>query len=183
MFIEEGVDNTSIEQVAKRAGVTRLTVYRRWATKEELLVQAIESARETVPDLAVFARVESDPATPEERIELLIGMWADAVTDGRIAKLLARLIGAAQSHPSLLAAYWETYLRPRREVGRRALRYCVDIGLLPADADLDVLTDMLAGTMIYRLLMYPGAPPTRDEFREYQLAVLRQAGFRLPPTS
>lgn len=42
VFIERGVEGASMEQIAKRAGVGKLTVYRRWATKEELIAQAIE---------------------------------------------------------------------------------------------------------------------------------------------
>ena len=43
LFVERGIDGASIEQIAKRAGVGKLTVYRRWSSKEELLAQAIES--------------------------------------------------------------------------------------------------------------------------------------------
>ena len=50
LFVERGVEGASIEQIAKRASVGKLTVYRRWSSKEELLSQAIESARESVPD-------------------------------------------------------------------------------------------------------------------------------------
>ncbi|MGW4474403.1 TetR/AcrR family transcriptional regulator [Nonomuraea sp. NPDC004354] len=43
LLIECGASLTSIEQVAQRAGVTRATVYRRFADKTALLVQAIEA--------------------------------------------------------------------------------------------------------------------------------------------
>jgi AcrR family transcriptional regulator len=43
LFVERGIDGASIEQIAKRAGVGKLTVYRRWSSKEEVLAQAIES--------------------------------------------------------------------------------------------------------------------------------------------
>ena len=43
LFIAHGVAGMSIEQVAKRAGVGKPTVYRRWATKERLVADAIES--------------------------------------------------------------------------------------------------------------------------------------------
>src|ERR687894_120193 len=46
LLIERGAGQTSIEQVARRAGVTRATVYRRFADKTELLVQAVESVHD-----------------------------------------------------------------------------------------------------------------------------------------
>jgi AcrR family transcriptional regulator len=42
LFVERGVDGASMEQIARPAGVGKLTVYRRWS-KEERLAQAIEA--------------------------------------------------------------------------------------------------------------------------------------------
>ena len=41
LFIERGIDGASIEQIARRADVGKLTVYRRWSSKEDLVAQAI----------------------------------------------------------------------------------------------------------------------------------------------
>ena len=44
LFIEHGVAGASIERIAKRAGVAKTSVYRRWSSREALLAQAIEAA-------------------------------------------------------------------------------------------------------------------------------------------
>ncbi|MFC7110976.1 helix-turn-helix domain-containing protein [Nonomuraea rubra] len=58
LFIERGVEGTSMEQIAKRAGVGKLTVYRRWSTKEDLIAQAVEQtvSADLVPSPATSRR-------------------------------------------------------------------------------------------------------------------------------
>ncbi len=45
LFIDKGVEGVSIEQIAKRAGVGKPTIYRRWSGKEDLLAAAIETEK------------------------------------------------------------------------------------------------------------------------------------------
>ena len=45
LFVEHGIAGASIERIAKRAGVAKTSVYRRWSSREALLAQAIETAR------------------------------------------------------------------------------------------------------------------------------------------
>jgi len=39
LFIEHGVAGASIEKIAKRAGVGKTSIYRRWSSREALLAQ------------------------------------------------------------------------------------------------------------------------------------------------
>ena len=99
-------------------------------------------------------------------------------------KLLARLIGSVQSHPRLLAIYWETYLRPRREAFGVLLDQAKARGELPASADTAMLQDMMGGAMLHRLLIDP-APPTAEDLRAYLARLLQQLGLtsrRVAPT-
>lgn len=104
LFIDGGVEGTSIEQIAKRAGVGKLTVYRRWSSKEELLAQAIETVRERMPEAPV-----EDVASVSlvELIERALPAAADALADDRFSGLVARIFGSSMSHPSLMATYWK----------------------------------------------------------------------------
>src|ERR1035438_7669841 len=45
LFGEFGIEGASIGQIANRAGVARTTIYRRWSSREDLLVNAIERTR------------------------------------------------------------------------------------------------------------------------------------------
>ncbi|MCK2236379.1 MULTISPECIES: TetR/AcrR family transcriptional regulator [unclassified Crossiella] len=163
MFIQGGVEGTSIEQVAKRAGVARLTVYRRWASKELLLAQAIEFGRDRFMNpaevLAVFADGE---VTRAKLVEILV----QAVADPDFRQLVGRLASTSTSHPELMRAYTETYVQPRKEVALQVFRLLQEHGELPPDIDLEMLMESLAGVVTYVMLMHP-ARRGPEEVRAY----------------
>jgi flagellar biosynthesis protein FlhB len=74
-----------------------------------------------------------------------------------------------------MAAYWRHYIVPRREATKALLRRAQEQGTVPADADLDVLIDMLAGAVTYRVLQPD--PPDAAEMLRYLEALHRQAGL------
>ncbi len=176
MFAEHGVDGTSIEQVAKRAGVAKLTVYRRWSSKEDLLAQAIEEAREEIPDVSSW---ESTDTPLPQLVEQMLPAWAETLADPRFRTLTARLLGSSTSHPALLATYWEHYVLPRRRRARATLERAQQEGMLAADADIEVLLDMMAGAVMYHVLIQPGLADV-TEIHRYLETVIRQAGLHLP---
>lgn len=176
LLIERGIDQTSIEQIAKRAGVAKVTVYRRWRTKEQLLAQALESVRADLPTVVG----DRDPGTSlSESIEQLLPAWGQALADPRLRALTARMTAAGQDHPELLDVYWSRYLRPRRQRAVAVMRKAQQDGLLDPASDVNVLIDMMEGAIMYRLLMQPDTLQPANISR-YLHSLLTQAGFRLP---
>jgi AcrR family transcriptional regulator len=173
LFIERGIDGASIEQIAKRAEVGKLTVYRRWSSKEELLAQAIESA--ITDDIRWPSPDEIADASPYELIERGLPAAAEAAADPTFRALVARILGSAVSHPALMGTYWKHYILPRRTLTHMLLQRAQQLGTVSMDADLDALTDMLAGAVIYRVLQ--PAPPDTDEMRRYLESIYRSVGL------
>lgn len=172
-LIDRGVEHTSMENVAKRAGVAKMTVYRRWPSKEELLADAIEAAREDIPN----ASVDTYPAADlPQTIERLLPRWGAVLAEPRFRALTVRLLGAGSSHPSLLAAYWHHHVLPRRERAARTLEAAIEAGILAPDTDIEVLLDMLTGAVIHNLLLNP-TPREPAEISDYLRRLLGQAGF------
>jgi AcrR family transcriptional regulator len=173
LFLERGIDGASIEQIAKRAGVGKLTVYRRWSTKEELVASAIENvmANEVKwPSSEVIEQV-----SPYELVEAALSDAAQAGAAPDFRALVARVLGSAVSHPSLMEKYWTHYVMPRRAIARLLLEQAREQGTVAADADLDVLIDMMAGAVMYRVLQPD--PPDVTEMRRYLTALYRQIGL------
>jgi AcrR family transcriptional regulator len=79
LLIERGAAGTSIEAVAQRAGVAKLTVYRRWRAKEDLLMAALERARN--PDM------EAAPAG--QSIDEVVASIAELLSRPRFRALMA----------------------------------------------------------------------------------------------
>jgi AcrR family transcriptional regulator len=173
LFIERGVEGSSIEQIAKRAGVGKPTIYRRWSAKEDLIAAAMETL---IAEEVGWASPEAiDLASPYELVEAAIESAAVTTTAPHYRALVARIYGSAVSHPALMGLYWDRYILPRRKLAARLLKRAQERGTVAADADFDVAIDMMVGAITYRVLQPD--PPDTDEMRRYLRAVYRQIGL------
>jgi AcrR family transcriptional regulator len=173
VLVEQGVAGAGIERIAKRANVAKVTVYRRWSSKEDLLADAIEAAREEIP-----AADETDEPAGDlpAIIDQLLPQWSEALTQPRLRMLTARLLGAGPDHPRLLEAYREHHLKPRRDRALATLRHARDAGVLSPDADLDMLIDMMNGAVMQYLLLGEDASEPAAA-RAYLERLFRQIGL------
>lgn len=173
LFIERGVEGTSMEQIAKRAGVGKPAIYRRWPNKEELIAAAMETL---VAEEVVWADQDAiDTQSPYELVQAAIDSAAAAVTTPQYRALAARVFGSAVSHPQLMAVYWERYIKPRRQLAARLLDRAREYGTVAADADAEVAIDMMVGAVTYRVLQPD--PPDAAQMRRYLTEVYRQIGL------
>lgn len=173
MFIARGIAGLSIEQVAKRAGVGKPTLYRRWSTKEQLVADAIE--RRVRVELSWPAPEEIDATDPYELVRRNITAAARTAAEPTFRALVAQIYGSAVTHPELMRTYWVHYIQPRRAVAMALLQRAQALGSVAVDADLDVLIDMLAGAVTYRVLQPD--PPTTRQLRRYLESAYRQVGL------
>jgi AcrR family transcriptional regulator len=166
LLIERGAQATSIEQVARHAGVTRATVYRRFPDKTRLLIATVEAA------------YGDPPRTPKIRdVEHLLAGWAYALANPRHRRLLRRLYGAIEDYPELAQAYHDLFGRHRDRARREVLERACDRGQLPADTDLDILLDLLTGAVWQHLAVHPDTSTAAD-IEQFLRAVLHQGGYR-----
>lgn len=161
LLIDVGVEEASIEKIAKRAGTTRAAVYRRYKNKTDLLVGAVRHMRQRTEsslgpwetlNLREFRQLYRRPET----IEIMLSY----------TRLMARLIGSVCDHPEIMAAYNATYLEPRRVLFGKILDHAKAEGALRPDADIEIIMDMFMGAMITRLLLR-GRPEGIEEMRYY----------------
>jgi AcrR family transcriptional regulator len=149
LAVEGGLRGLSMEAIAARAGVGKATIYRRWKTKEALFVEAIGS-------IALNPEV---PDTGSVRGDFKIA--SDAAV-GRMApeafRVLPRLMADAADDPELLEALQQALVRPRRAAIAVILRRGIERGELRSDIDPDLVSEMLIGPMIARVLMSGGDP-------------------------
>ena len=175
LFSEFGIEGASIGQIANRAGVARTTIYRRWSSREDLLVNAIERTR-NFPEQLMEGLEKMQPA---ELVNLILDAGVDALTQTKFRNLAARLIGCSPSHPALMSAYQNKYMQPRRLAFIRIFEKAQAQGLLPQNTDVEILGDMITGTTLYYLLFQPNEQ-TETNVRVYLLRLFQQAGFKIP---
>jgi AcrR family transcriptional regulator len=171
VFAERGFDGASIDEIARLAGVTRATVYRRWRRKEDLIVHALGKVREgDGHGVADWSEVGADAF-----VRIMLEVVPETLARPDLAPLTARLLGEARAHPELIRAYWDGYLAPRRAAFARAIAEMQAQGRLPPGADPDVLQDMISGGLVYRLLLSP--PTSADAWRDYCRRLLGNLGL------
>ena len=150
LFAERGVEGVCVEAVAARAGVGKATIYRRWSSKEDLLIAALGSLKSPLPE----PRGES---VRDDLVLLLEAMVRDA-SDPRYMRQFAMLHGEASQYPRVLARYTQTVVEPRREVIRSVPRRGIASGELRADLDIEIAMLALTGAVISRGKHNPGPP-------------------------
>lgn len=166
LLAEVGFDGMSIDGIAARAGVGKTTIYRRYASKEELVADAIESVRQDV-EIPDTGSIWSD-------IDALIEGAAQITFTPLGRKTVAMIISSASSNGEFARIYWEKYLQPRRDaftvvIERAKARKEVCVNLEPG-----IVFDMMSGIMLYGLIF----PPTTES---WQLYVRRALGYLLSP--
>ena len=148
---EVGYTATSMEEVRRRAGVGKDTLYRRWPAKEALVRDAIArlAAREiTVPHT-------DDPAAD---LRAYLTEIVRILTVGDFGRIIAGLVGEA-ARSSQLAVTFHAFWAERRNAARTVVRRWLEV-TRPADLDAaDLFVDLLAGALYYRYLL-SGAPLT-----------------------
>jgi AcrR family transcriptional regulator len=142
LFGERGVEGVCVEAVAARAGVGKATIYRRWPSKEELLLAALGSLKSPLPD-------PDTGSARDDLVQLLDVMTKDSA-DPRYMRQFAMLHGEGEAYPKLMERYAKTVIEPRREVIRAVLRRGISRGELRPDLNLDIAMLTLTGAVMAR---------------------------------
>ncbi|MFF4959240.1 TetR/AcrR family transcriptional regulator [Streptomyces sp. NPDC001222] len=154
LLLEGGMGPFTIEAVADKAGVSKTTIYKWWPSKGALALDgyfhAVESAL-TFPD---SGDIEAD-------LTAQLRAFVHVVTRTPAGRVIAELIGQAQTDPDLSAALLKRYSGPRRELAVETMLRARSRGQLRADVDPEVLVDQLWGACYHRLLM-PNLPLTEE---------------------
>jgi AcrR family transcriptional regulator len=148
MLIEHGFDGLTMEGVASEAGVGKATIYRRWPSKTDLVFDAVRSLKPMI-DHPDHGDVRSD------LVDLVQGAasWGG---DGEYSQVLAALMSEMRHNSELAVVYREQFLAPRRVESAAIIRRGIERGELRADIDVDLVLDMLIGTVVYRNLITGG---------------------------
>ena len=151
-----GVRDLRMDDVARRAGVSKATIYRRYSSKDELVTAVVASM---VSEIVV-------PDSGSTRGDLLSLMW-DSVrlyTGPDAPGIMPSLVEAMAHSPRLARTVRNGFLSGRRAALRTVLERGVERGDLRPDLDVELALDVLGGPLFYRLLITGG--PIDEELAE-----------------
>jgi AcrR family transcriptional regulator len=168
LVLASGFKTLSIDAVAAKAGVGRMTIYRRWPNKAAIVMDAFV-ARVDPGTLFLPARSYADS------IRLQMRTMARAFR-GKDGVLLRALLAEAQFDPELAIALRERWTMPRRRMATAYFQQGVQSGFLRADVDPDAMIDVLYAPIYYRLQMGTGplSDAYIDEIFEHAMKGLRK---------
>lgn len=147
LLCKEGFAGTTVEAVAERAGVSKATIYRRWATREDLLIAA-GGEMGSCPD-------DPDSGNLRDDLLVLIGALVSMATDTPVGDLLHAVIDEAARNPELRIRL-DAHIDARRAPLRAVLARAEERGELAPGVDRELLADLLAGPVFTRLLVTGG---------------------------
>jgi len=143
LLSSSGYDRLTMDAVANAAKASKATLYRRWDTKAELVVDALSRA-EGAPQV--------NPVDTGSLRNDLIGVACNhgGLNDERALAVMASIITALQHDKEFADAFHERFLsvklKQSREIYERAQRR----GEIAPDVDLDILTPTLAAVILHR---------------------------------
>ncbi|WP_086563157.1 TetR/AcrR family transcriptional regulator [Streptomyces africanus] len=134
----------SMEQIAEAAGLTRITVHRRFANRQALLEALAVSAKQQLVDAIEEARPDAAPA--------LVALYRVTANVLRVKETWRFTLNHATAHTEAAAALWAEIDAHTVDLLTRARRE----GLLAADADLDWMRQVYYA-LLGEALNRPGA--------------------------
>lgn len=144
VLAETGYEGMTIDMVAAHSGSARATVYRRWATKADLVVDAVRHM--SASDTAQLAL----PDTGTLRGDLIAGILPLSVEDQELRiKVLAGLTTLAKTEPRLAGIGGGAGIEPWVDAARLLLQRSIDRGEYPG-ADVDTLARVMPMMSICR---------------------------------
>ncbi len=145
LLAEKGFSELTIEAVAARANVGKATVYRWWPDKGALIADAFASSTTRKLHFPDTGSVRSDM---NQQMRQLIKVFRS-----RRGRIVSAMLGAGQSDRSLIAAFRERFLKPRRQEAYATLQRGIRRGELNKNVDMDLLLDSLYGPIYMRFLI------------------------------
>lgn len=143
---EKGYEKVSIAAIAKKAGVARQTLYNRWNTKADLVLEAVFEETHN------YAAEPELDGTSECRMlleEFLTKIFEHLEIDG---DTLRALIASAQQDAAFQASFHAKFVLPREKMITALLYQAQERGEISPSRNPEMMSTFIHGAFWYRLL-------------------------------
>ena len=164
---ETGYARMSMEAVARRAGVGKAALYRRWSSKEEMLTELIRQAVEdTLPPMPSTGALRTD-------LRALLGTLRSQLANPVVRGVGPGLVAEASHTGALAELMYTSVAAPRRAAARAMFRAAIERGELPARLDLELAADLIIAPLGFRMLIM--GDNSDDEYLDTLTAAIEAA--------
>ena len=173
LLLDQGLHAMSMDEVARRAGVSKATIYRWWPSKERLALDVLAEEWASAPPAGL-----SDTGSLRGDLLTRLLPWLRQLNRKPYARVVAGLVAEAQTNREFAELYRSHFVQARRDATRELLLRARDRGEIAVDTDLDVTLDLLYGPIYHRLLH--GHAPLTEQFVQqvidYVIAAISEKG-------
>jgi AcrR family transcriptional regulator len=172
VLVESGFGRLTVDAVAARAGVGKATIYRRWSSKERMVLSALAAKKAPAPtvdtgalrsDLVAIYEPVIQARSQETTVRLMPALAVEAANDDDVRAELRRFVDE------------------RRKPTRLAFARAVERGDIAPDTDVELCIDLLTGMTMNRIF-FTGDPVDETALGTALDIVLRGIGAELPAT-
>ncbi|MFF8897772.1 TetR/AcrR family transcriptional regulator [Streptomyces lydicus] len=147
-----GFARMSIEGIARRAGVGKTAVYRRWRSKLHLVLDVVSA-------VAAAGLPAPDTGSLRGDVRMLLEVASRALRHPMASQIIPDLLAEAARSPELAQALRTALHDSQEGVAAAVVARAVERGELPEDADTRLALDLLTGPLYWRLLVVRDALP------------------------
>jgi AcrR family transcriptional regulator len=142
ILIRDGFDQVTVDAVAREAGVSRPTVYRRWPSKAHVVFDA---AFQTNQSSEIFARTGDFTADLRRFVRAVIDFWREPVVYASTLGILAE----RHRFPELRICAQQLLDEATQARFTALVRDGIEQAVVAADMDADSLYDTVIGSAFY----------------------------------
>ncbi|MFJ9029207.1 TetR/AcrR family transcriptional regulator [Streptomyces sp. NPDC102274] len=166
-----GFARMSIEGIARRAGVGKTAVYRRWKSKLELVLDLVSA-------FAAQGLPAPETGSLHGDVRALLEVASHALCHPVASQVIPDLLVEAARHPEISDAIKAALLDGQRGIAAVIVRAAVERGELPEGADADWALDLIVGPLYWRLVVVRGELPPGylDDLAASAVAALGRRG-------
>ena len=172
LVARDGIRGTSIEAIAAQAGVGKTAIYRRWPTKEALVLDALS-------ELQAQVRVVDSGNIRRDLISFVKDLVHQVETHPVLKGLLLRVLGEAKERPEFLQTLLDRLYIPRRQQWESLFAQAQKRGELRSDIDPTLAASLIVGPTFFHLLtaqLLPSSHVNRNIPEQIVDAILHGVG-------
>lgn len=162
VFATEGIAGATTREIARRADVNELTLFRHFQNKEQLLKAVVHY----ITALQAEALEHQDEWTQDLRIDLLYYGTIYSNHLEQYEALVRMFIGEAKRHPEEAIRITQEAMMPLRDKLIAYLQNAVTRGVVHPDIDLAMAIDMFTGMLLAGMLRHQISPISRGYGQE-----------------
>jgi AcrR family transcriptional regulator len=139
-----GFGRLTMDGVARRARAGKAALYRRWSSKQEMVLEVVTTISVPMAETAPTEDLADDVAR-------LVHGVADWLADARMSRIIPDLIAEAMRNPELAAALTERLGSARRNYGQVVIDAAITRGEVSPDVDSEYVLDLIAAPVFWRI--------------------------------